>query len=199
MADDKTTKYAALPNSCNLDSYHNKGWVLQAKPVGADASEYAFVQGLTSLTVTTPGQTADATDLASGHWTYEETVSRTLQISGEAKYSMDGDVEILLPVQRLLKYAGSEVGKFNKVDVRAWRNDIDEGWESTVRVEWNDTDSGMEFRKAGIELQNTCAPTRIHSVEHGSEREASKPVERDEILKVLSPAGASDGDSSGEL
>ncbi|APT92889.1 hypothetical protein CPHO_08320 [Corynebacterium phocae] len=184
---------AKAPNSCELDKLQNRGWQVQAKPRGAGPEEYKFVQGRTSTTVKVDVNRVDGTDLDSDGWTYEEAVSRALTVSMNLNYVQKGDLPLVTESQRLLKLAGESLGGDNKVDVRVWRTDIDEGWESTFGVMWEDQDGDANgFRSASVTLSSVCAPKRIKSVEEGNEKAASVEVDKAELRKVLDPAGESD-------
>lgn len=109
------TKFATAPNSCELNKQLNRGWALQVKPVGADAAEYKFVRGVTSLSPNIETQTVDASDIDSNGWTSEEKTSRSLTVSVEGQFARKGDLDLLTEDQQLLKATGEELGADGKV------------------------------------------------------------------------------------
>lgn len=179
--------YAKAPNSCELNKATNRGWQVQVKGAGLDAAEYQFVPGRRSTSVIVTTSSTDATDLDSGEWTYEEKTSRSLAVNLGVRYVTRGGADIMHEVQRQLKYAGEEIGANGKLDVRVWRDDIDEGWESTFDVSWTDTDGDATgFREADVVLTSVCAPTRIHSIEDGEHTAESVPLTEEELRTYLS-------------
>lgn len=192
------TKFAKAPNSCELNKLLNRNWSVQIKPVGTDASNYLFIRGLTSVNVSTEKGSVDATDIDSGGWQAEEATSRTFKISLEGQYAQKGGLPLLTESQRLLKLTGEEVGANGKLDVRVWRTDIDEGWESTVTNMFTTSPGeANNLRTFTSELQSVCAPTRIHSVEAGKEREDSSLVDEDEVYAILKPSSGGPAPDSG--
>lgn len=194
-------KYATAPNSCELNKQLNRGWVLQVKPVGSDASEYKFVRGLTSLSPNIETNTVDASDIDSNGWTSEIKTSRSLTVSVEGQFARKGDLDLLTEDQQLLKYTGEELGDFGKVDFRIWRSDIDEGWEGTANNSFKSGSGGAnDLRTFTSDLKSACEPTRIHSVKVGDEKKPSEKIDEEEILKAITPKGVAPGntDTAGE-
>lgn len=183
-------KYATAPNSCELNKQLNRGWALQVKPVGADPAEYKFVRGVTSLSPNIETNTVDASDIDSNGWTSEEKTSRSLTVSVEGQYARKGDLDLLTEDQQLLKVTGEELGADGKVDFRTWRTDIDEGWEGTATNSFTSGSGGAnDMRTFTSDLKSSCEPTRIHSVKKGEEKEASVPIDEDELRKIIRPKG----------
>ena len=183
--------FASAPNSCELNKLLNRNWAVQVKPVGAGPEEYRFVLGLTSVGVQVETTTVDSSDLNSDGWALEEKVGRALTINLEGQFARKGDLPLLSEDQRLLKYTGEELGSNGKVDFRAWRTDIDDGWEGTATNNFTTGAGGAnELSTFTSALKSSCAPTRIHSVKKGQEKAASEVVPYDDVLKVLAPAGA---------
>lgn len=189
-------KYATAPNSCELNKQLNRGWVLQVKPVGSDASEYKFVRGLTSLSPNIETNTVDASDIDSNGWTSEIKTSRSLTVSAEGQFARKGDLDLLTEDQQLLKYTGEELGDFGKVDFRIWRSDIDEGWEGTANNSFKSGSGGAnDLRTFTSDLKSACEPTRIHSVKVGDEKKPSEKIDEKEIIKAITPKGLPPRDS----
>lgn len=185
-----TKKFATPPNSCELNKLLTRGWVAQVKPVGADPSEYKFVRGATGIDVNIETSTVDATDLDSDGWASDIKTGRSLTIAINGQYVRKGDLDLLSEDQVLLKYSGEELGDLGKIDFRVWRSDIDEGWEGTASNNFQaGSGDANGLRTFTSNLKSACAPTRIHSVEKGSETKESKPLDEAELLKVLAPAG----------
>ena len=183
-------KYATAPNSCELNKQLNRGWALQVKPVGADPAEYKFVRGVTSLSPNIETNTVDASDIDSNGWTSEEKTSRSHTVSVEGQYARKGDLDLLTEDQQLLKVTGEELGADGKVDFRTWRTDIDEGWEGTATNSFTSGSGGAnDMRTFTSDLKSSCEPTRIHSVKKGEEKEASVPIDEDELRKIIRPKG----------
>lgn len=195
------TAFAKAPNSCELNKLLNRNWSVQIKPVGTDPANYKFVRGLTSVSVSTEKNAVDASDNDSEGWQAQEATSRTFKVSLEGQYAQKGQLPLLTEDQLLLKLTGEELGANGKVDVRVWRTDIDEGWESTVtNMFTSGGGAANDLRTFTAELQSVCAPTRIHSVEEGGEREASKPIDEEEAFAILRPSsgGSEPSDTLGE-
>lgn len=194
------TKFASAPNSCEIDKQINAAWAMQIKPVGADPSEYRYVRGLSSLSVAVAGNSVDASDLDSGDWDSQLKTTRSLTITAEGQYVYNPDLGILDPVIELLKISGEEIGARGKIDVRVWRTDADEGWETTANNDFaSNSGARGELRTYTSTLGNSCAPTRIHSVKEGEHTKASVPIEAAEIDKILQPkGGAPEASTDGE-
>lgn len=192
-------KYATAPNSCELNKQLNRNWAVQVKPTGAAAAEYKFVRGVTSLGVNIETNTVDASDIDSNGWASEEKTSRSLSVSIEGQFARKGDLDLLTEDQQLLKITGEELGANGKVDFRVWRTDIDEGWEGTATNAFSSGTGGAnDLRTFTADLKSSCEPTRIHSVEKGSEKQESVPMDEEELLKIIRPKGVvgnSEGDS----
>lgn len=190
---------ATMPNSCELRDALGRSWAVQVKPVGADAAEYKFVPGLTSANaaVTTTG--TDSTTIDSGGWTSETKTSRNLTVTLNGNYKVIDGIDVLNEAQNLLKVSGEEIGADGQIDVRIWRTDIDEGWESTFNNGWEGgAGDATGLRAFTSTLTSSCEPTRIHSVQEGAERDDSKPMDMTEYLSVLEPTGApADGGDEG--
>lgn len=190
--------FATMPNSCELRDALGRSWAVQVKPVGASAAEYKFVPGLTSANaaVTTTG--TDSTTIDSGGWTAETKTSRNLTVTLNGNYKVVDTVDVLDPAQSLLKVSGEEIGADGQIDVRIWRTDIDEGWESTFNNGWEGgAGDATGLRAFTSTLTSSCEPTRIHSVEEGAAREESVPLDMEEYLSVLQPTGEVPGDEAG--
>lgn len=184
-------KYAAAPNSCELNKQLNGNWAAQIKPHGAAPTEYKFLRGLTSVNVNVETSTVDSSDIDSGEWTSEEKTGRSLTLNLEGQYARKGDLPLLTEDQVLLKLSGEEVGQYGKVDFRVWRTDIDEGWEGTATNSFSSGSGGKsDLRTFTSDLKASCAPWRIHSVEEGKATEASVLVDEEELLATLAPSGA---------
>lgn len=187
--------FATMPNSCELRDALGRSWAVQAKPVGADASEYQFIPGLTSAnaSVTTTG--TDSTTIDSGGWTSETKTSRNLTVTLNGNYKVIDGLDILSEAQNLLKVSGEEIGADGQIDLRIWRTDIDEGWESTFNNGWEGgAGDATGLRSFTSTLTSSCEPTRIHSVAEGSETEESEDLDMTEYLAVLQPEGAPAGE-----
>ena len=186
--------FAKAPNSCELNRQMQRNWTVQIKPVGADPAQYIFVRGLTSAVPNIETQTTDASDIDSNGWTATDKVSRSLTINLEGKYIQKGEIPVLDEATTLLKLTGEELGQDGKVDFRIWRHDTDEGWEGTATNTFTssagDANSHRQYTAA---LASSCEPTRIHSVEEGADKEASVPVDVEELLAVIRPAPAPGG------
>lgn len=189
-------EFAKAPNSCELNKQINRGWAAQVKPKGTGPENWRFVRGANTINpvVTTNG--VDATDLDSDGWESEMDTSRSLDIELTHTYVRVGDTDQLSPDQQLLKITGEAIGAEAQLDVRVWRTDTDEGWETTVNNRY--TPAGGEangLRQATANMKSVCAPTRIHSVLKGAEREASVPFTDEELkaLLRLDPADTSTG------
>lgn len=178
--------FATAPNSCELNKLVNRNWNMQVKPTGSDPDNYRFVRGLTSLGVNVETTAVDSTDIDTRGWNTQEKTGRTLTIQADGQFAQAGDLPLLDEVQMLLKVTGQSLGKNGKLDVRVWRDDIDEGWETTVTNSWTEGTGGQaELRTFSASMQSACAPTRIHSIEEGAEREASQPITEEEFLLSL--------------
>lgn len=192
-------EFQTMPNSCELRDQLGRDWAIQVKPVGAAASEYVYLKGITSLEVNIETNDTDSTTIDMGGWTGTTKVSRALTITAEGKFvAIDGQ-PVLERSQELLKVTGEELGAAGTIDVRVWRTDIDEGWEVTATNGFS-TAGGNELRTFTSTLTSNCAPTRIHSVEEGAGQEESKPVDMDEYLSILEPRGGNapaGGDTAG--
>lgn len=178
--------FAKAPNSCELNKQLNRGWVAQVKPKGTGPENWRFVRGATTINpvVTTNG--VDATDLDSDGWESEIDTSRSLDIEITHQYVRQGDTDVLSPDQELLRYTGESLGAEGQLDVRVWRTDTDEGWEATFNNRY--APAGGEangIREATANLKSSCAPTRIHSVEEGAERQDSVPFTDEELRARL--------------
>lgn len=183
-------KFATAPNSCELNKQLNRNWAVQVKPTGADAAEYKFVRGVTSLGVNIETNTVDASDIDSNGWASEEKTSRSLSVSIEGQFARKGDLDLLTEDQQLLKVTGEELGASGKVDFRVWRTDIDEGWEGTATNAFSSGTGGAnDLRTFTADLKSSCEPTRIHSVKKGEEKKPSEPIDEDELLKIIRPKG----------
>lgn len=181
--------FATAPNSCELNKLVNRNWNMQVKPSGSDPSNYRYVRGLTSLGVNVETSAVDSTDIDTGGWTTQEKTGRTLTIQADGQFAQKGNLPLLDESQQLLKVTGQETGLNGKLDVRVWRDDIDEGWESNCVNSWTEGTGGQaELRTFSAALSSSCKPTRIHSVEEGAELKKSVPVTDEEFLKALTPA-----------
>lgn len=190
--------FAKAPNSCELNRQLNRGWNIQIKPTGTDPSEYRFLPGATNLAVNVTTNSVDSTDLDSDGWEGKTKTSRALEIKVDFNFARVGFTDLLEPAQALLKYTGMELGADGTVDARVWRSDTDEGWEATFNNEFS-TDGGEAngLRTGTATLQSVCAPTEIHSVEEGKEKEASKPVTEEERKQRMT-VGRAGAPSSGD-
>lgn len=193
--------FAKAPNSCELNKQLNRGWVAQVKPKGTGPENWRFVRGATTINpvVTTNG--VDATDLDSDGWESEIDTSRSLDIEITHQYVRQGDTDVLSPDQELLRYTGESLGAEGQLDVRVWRTDTDEGWEATFNNRY--APAGGEangIREATANLKSSCAPTRIHSVEEGAERQDSVPFTDEELRARLriTPVADTEADTEGE-
>ena len=193
--------FAKAPNSCELGKIINGNWALQIKPVGADPSEYRFVRGASSINAVVTGNTVDSSDIDSGGWDSTLKTSRSLAINIEGSYIEVPELGIIDPTLELLKISGEELGTDGKIDARVWRTDVDEGWEGTFNnVFTPNTGARTDLRSYTSALTNSCAPTRIHSVEAGSETAESVPLEEGYVEGILTPsvAGGDSGAGDGE-
>lgn len=193
--------FAKAPNSCELNKQLNRGWVAQVKPKGTGPENWRFVRGATTINpvVTTNG--VDATDLDSDGWESEMDTSRSLDIEITHQYVRQGDTDVLSPDQELLRYTGESLGAEGQLDVRVWRTDTDEGWEATFNNRY--APAGGEangIREATANLKSSCAPTRIHSVEEGAERQDSVPFTDEELRARLriTPAPETEADTEAD-
>ena len=108
-----------MPNGCELRDQLGRDWAIQVKPVGADASEYMFLRGVTDLKVNIETQDTDSTTIDMQGWTGTTKISRSLTITAEGKFvSIDG-LPVLEKSQELLYVSGGELGADGTVDVRA--------------------------------------------------------------------------------
>lgn len=190
-------EFQLMPNGCELRDQLGRDWAIQVKPVGADASEYMFLRGVTDLQVNIETQDTDSTTIDMQGWTGTTKISRSLTITAEGKFvSIDG-LPVLEKSQELLYVSGGELGADGTVDVRVWRTDIDEGWEVTATNGFTTGGGANELRTFTSTLTSNCAPTRIHSVEEGKGKEESKVVDMAEYLKVLRPGNAKAQDPAG--
>ena len=190
--------FAKAPNSCELGKIINGNWALQIKPVGADPSEYRFVRGASSINAVVTGNTVDSSDIDSGGWDSTLKTSRSLAINIEGSYIEVPELGIIDPTLELLKISGEELGTDGKIDARVWRTDVDEGWEGTFNnVFTPNTGARTDLRSYTSALTNSCAPTRIHSIEVGSETTASVPLEAGYVEGILTPSVAG-GDTGGD-
>lgn len=188
-------EFQTMPNSCELRDQLGRDWAIQVKPVGAAASEYTYLKGITSLQVNIETTDTDSTTIDMQGWTGTTKISRALTIVAEGKFvAIDGQ-PILERSQELLKVSGEELGAAGTIDVRVWRTDVDEGWEVTATNAFS-TAGGNELRTFTSTLKSNCAPVRIHSVATGSGQEESERIDMDAYLKVLEPRGAGSEDHS---
>lgn len=177
-------KFAKAPNSCELNKMLNRGWVAQVKPKGTGPENYRFVRGATTINPVVSKNSVDATDLDSDGWESELGTSRSLDVEIVHQYVRQGDTDQLSPGQELLRYTGESLGAEGQLDMRCWRTDVDEGWEATFNNSYAPAGGDANgIREATANLKSSCAPTRIHSVLEGAEREASVPF-TDEELKA---------------
>lgn len=187
--------FAKMPDSCELRDALGRSWAVQVKPVGADPAEYEFVPGLTGVNpaVTTTG--TDATTIDMDGWTTETKTSRNLTVTLNGNYKTIDGLDVLPTAQLLLKVSGEEIGPEGAIDLRVWRTDVDEGWESTFNNSWEGgAGDATGLRAFTSTLQSSCAPTRIHSVAEGAVDAASEEVDMVEYLSVLQPTGVPAGD-----
>lgn len=193
--------FAKAPNSCELNKQLNRGWVAQVKPKGTGPENWRFVRGATTINpvVTTNG--VDATDLDSDGWESEIDTSRSLDIEITHQYVRQGDTDVLSPDQELLRYTGESLGAEGQLDVRVWRTDTDEGWEATFNNRYAPAGGAANgIREATANLKSSCAPTRIHSVEEGAERQDSVPFTDEELRARLriTPAPETEADTEAD-
>lgn len=185
------TEFAKAPNSCELNRLAGYGFAVQIKPVGAGPEEYRFVRGLTGVSMAVEAATASTSDIDSGEWDSEEKTTRKLTVTLNGQFAQKGTLPVLDETQELLKFTGEEVGANGKIDLRIWSTVVDEGWEGTFNNAFQAAEASREnFREFTATLTNSCAPTRIHSVEVGGEKAESKPLDAAEIKKLISPKGA---------
>lgn len=180
-------KFQLMPNGCELRDQLGRDWAIQVKPVGADASEYTFLRGVTDLQVNIETQDTDSTTIDMQGWTGTTKISRSLTITAEGKFVAIDGLPVLEKSQELLYVSGGELGADGTIDVRVWRTDIDEGWEVTATNGFTTGGGANELRTFTSTLTSNCAPTRIHSVEEGAFKQESKVVDMEEYLKVLRP------------
>lgn len=179
--------FAKAPNSCELTKTLNRGWQVQVKQEGTESTEYRFVPGLQSVNVAVTKNTTDATDLNSDGWASEVGTSRSLDIQTVIQYVERGGLALLDPVQEMLRLRGESTGADERIDVRVWRDDVDQGWEGTFTVNFTENGGGGdELRTANANFKSLCAPTRIHSVEEGEEKKDSVPLSAGEFGVLLS-------------
>lgn len=189
-------KFAKAPNSCELNKMLNRGWVAQVKPKGTGPENYRFVRGATTINPVVTKDSVDATDLDSDGWESETGTSRSLDVEIVHQYVRQGDTDVLSPDQELLRYTGESLGVEEQLDMRCWRTDVDEGWESTFSNNYAPAGGDANgIREATANLKSVCAPTRIHSVLEGEERQASKPFTDEELRARLRITPAPEGDS----
>lgn len=187
-------KYAAAPNSCELDKTINGAWAIQIKPVGSAPDQYRYLRGVSSINVVVTGNTVDASDIDSGGWDSNIKTTRSLAINVDGTYIQVAELGILDKTVELLKISGEELGADGKIDARVWRTDIDEGWEGTFNnVFTPNTGARGDLRNYSAAMTNSCAPTRIHSVLDGAHAEESIPVEDADIRAILDPDPVGDG------
>lgn len=183
--------FATMPNSCELRDALGRSWAVQVKPVGADAAEYRFIPGLTSANASVSTTGTDSTTIDANGWTTETKTSRNLTVTLNGNYKVIDGIDVLHEAQNLLKVSGEEIGADGQIDVRIWRTDIDEGWESTFNNAWEGgAGDATGLRAFTATLTSACEPTRIHSVAEGSETTASEELDMVEYLSVLEPTGA---------
>lgn len=184
--------FATMPNSCELRDGLGRSWAVQVKAVGAAATEYRFVPGLTSVNPAVSTSGTDSTTIDSNGWTSETKTSRTLTVTLNGNYKIRDGVDVLHEAQHLLKVSGEEIGANGAIDLRVWNTEIDEGWESTFNNAWEGgAGDATGLRAFTSTLTSSCEPTRIHSVEEGAHHEESVPLDMDEYLKVLRPGSGS--------
>lgn len=189
-------KFAKAPNSCELNKMLNRGWVAQVKPKGTGPENYRFVRGATTINPVVTKNSVDATDLDSDGWESETGTSRSLDVEIVHQYVRQGDTDVLSPDQELLRYTGESLGAEEQLDMRCWRTDVDEGWESTFSNNYAPAGGDANgIREATANLKSVCAPTRIHSVLEGAERKASKPFTDEELRARLRITPAPEGDT----
>ena len=187
-------EFATLPSSCELRDSLGRSWAVQVKPAGSDPDEYTFVAGLTSASADLSASGTDSTTLDMGGNTAETKTSRTLTVTLGGNYKVIDGLDDYHPSQKLLKVSGGELGADGAVDLRIWRTDVNEGWESTFNNAWEDAgNDATSLRSFTSTLTPTCAPTRIESVLKGSETEASVPVDMEDYLSVLEPSEVTGG------
>lgn len=190
---------ATMPNSCELRDALGRSWAVQVKPVGAGPEEYAFVPGLTSVNAAVSTSGTDSTTIDANGWTTETKTSRNLTVTLNGNYKVIDGVDALNAAQNLLKVSGEEIGADGQIDVRVWRTDIDEGWESTFNNAWEGgAGDATGLRAFTATLTSACEPTRIHSVQEDATNADSEPLDMDEYLSVLEPTGAGAGAGGGE-
>lgn len=178
--------FATAPNSCELNKLVNRNWNMQVKPAGSDPANYRFVRGLTTIGVNIETSAVDSTDIDTRGWSTQEKTGRTLTIQADGQFAQAGDLPLLDEVQMLLKVTGQSLGKNGKIDVRVWRDDVDEGWETTCTNTWTEGSGGQaELRTFSAAMQSACAPTRIHSIEEGGEKAESEIITEEEFLAPL--------------
>lgn len=190
-------KFAKAPNSCELNKMLNRGWVAQVKPKGTGPENYRFVRGATSINPVVTKNSVDSTDLDSDGWESETGTSRSLDVEIVHQYVRQGDTDVLSPDQELLRYTGESLGAEGQLDMRCWRTDVDEGWESTFSNNYAPAGGDANgIREATANLKSVCAPTRIHSVEEGAERKESVPFTDEELQARLRITPAPEGNTA---
>lgn len=190
-------KFAKAPNSCELNKMLNRGWVAQVKPKGTGPENYRFVRGATSINPVVTKNSVDSTDLDSDGWESETGTSRSLDVEIVHQYVRQGDTDVLSPDQELLRYTGESLGAEGQLDMRCWRTDVDEGWESTFSNNYAPAGGDANgIREATANLKSVCAPTRIHSVEEGAERKESVPFTDEELKARLRITPAPEGNTA---
>ena len=193
--------FAKAPNSCELNKQLNRGWAAQVKPKGTGPENWRFVRGATTINPVVTKNNVDATDLDSDGWESEIGTSRSLDIEITHQYVRQGDTDVLFPDQELLRYTGESLGSEGQLDVRVWRTDTDEGWEATFNNSYAPAGGDANgIREATANLKSSCAPTRIHSVEEGAERQDSVPFTDEELRARLriTPAPVTEADTEAE-
>lgn len=179
---------ATMPASCEARDVLGKRWAVQAKPAGAEPTEWAFIPGLTSVDVNEEITTVDSTTIDMGDYSRTSPVGKALTVTLNGIYQTAGDLGTYSRVQTLIKVATTELGA--AVDLRVWRTDVgDEGWEATFTGTWQSAGNAPgELRSFVATMSPSCEPTRIKSVLKGSETEESVPIDMAEYLSILEPS-----------
>lgn len=118
-----------------------KGWKLEVN-TGTEATPvYTQVKGIRSPELVIAPNEVDTTTLDSDGWGSSMTTLRnwTINIQGFEGFTGPADTPVRDPGQVALKAKGKLIGYDAEAQIRFWRENPDEGYEGTAKIDWSGT------------------------------------------------------------
>ncbi len=153
--------------AADLASTLARDWALQVQAAGE--KEWVFVRGLSKFAPKTSATMKDDSDINSEG--YKSQIATALQLTFEGEGFRKGELAADKFTQdrgqEILREVGRQMGLRNVIKARAWRTDgVDEGYESSFSVEWEDNDGGNEdLDQFSFTLMSRGKPLEIKPVE----------------------------------